>query len=586
MLRPSLALFCALAAVLPADAGAGAPAQDSRFRDHVAGLVETGSLDFEQALLIRFQRIFAPAELPIEFASDGAWPERSATLLIHDYRHLRDGLSSATTQAIDAYLAHSATRSSAFLETPHFRLTYELTGTHAVSPSDVAPANGVPDFVERVGEYLEFSRSRLVDDAGFTAPVPGDDGRYPVTFRSMASFGYTYESGSLTGIVLHCNYTGFPANQDPDGSVLGAAKVTAAHELKHASQFAASGWTEGGWLEADATWAEDFVFDETNDYLRYLDYGSPVSAPENWLAGGQASYEDCLWQHLLTERFGSDVLVEFFERRAVHPTEPVATSFEAVLGPRGWGVADARAELGRWAYFSGANSWQRPVGFQEAASFPTPPLGAHVTTAGETASGNLAGSGSRYVRVGVAGRSGTPWIQFLGTRDAPYSISVVTLDDAAVPTIENLTMVGGFTSSHELAREWESIASLVLLVTNVGDPTTAGDFFVTIDDRNAVGVDALAGDGFDLLPNRPNPFRGATTIAFSVPAAGRVRLAIYDVGGRMVRRLVEGDRLAAGVHERAWDGLDEGGRLAAPGVYYYRLETAELGATRKMLLLR
>ena len=79
---------------------------------------------------------------------------------------------------------------------------------------------------------------------------------------------------------------------EPSGS--GAAKVTIAHELKHASQFTSSAWTEeAGWLEADATWAEDFVFDETDDYLRYLPYGSPVSHPDGWLP---VSYEDCLWQ--------------------------------------------------------------------------------------------------------------------------------------------------------------------------------------------------------------------------------------------------------------------------------------------------
>ena len=48
-----------------------------------------------------------------------------------------------------------------------------------------------------------------------------------------------------TIIVLHNNFINFPSNTDPDGVVLGAAKVTAAHEFQHAIQYATSNWSEG-----------------------------------------------------------------------------------------------------------------------------------------------------------------------------------------------------------------------------------------------------------------------------------------------------------------------------------------------------
>ena len=102
-----------------------------------------------------------------------------------------------------------------------------------------------------------------------------------------------------------------------------------------------------------------------------------------------------------------------------------------------------------------------------------------------------------------------------------------------------------------------------------------------------MGTDILgAGTPFSLEPNRPNPFRASTEISFSLPAERSVRLAVYDVGGRLVQQLVEGDRLGAGRHERRWGGLDQSGRFAAPGVYYYRLEAGEHSATRSLLLLR
>ena len=62
-----------------------------------------------------------------------------------------------------------------------------------------------------------------------------------------------------------------------------------------------------------------------------------------------------------------------------------------------------------------------------------------------------------------------------------------------------------------------------------------------------------------LLPNYPNPFNPRTTIAFSLPEAGRVRLDIYDVAGKLVRALVDAD-VPGGVSRIAWDGTDASGR--------------------------
>jgi hypothetical protein len=68
----------------------------------------------------------------------------------------------------------------------------------------------------------------------------------------------------------------------------------------------------------------------------------------------------------------------------------------------------------------------------------------------------------------------------------------------------------------------------------------------------------------------PNPFNPTTTIRFDLPAAGPVRLSVYDVAGRLVRVLVEGE-IPAGSHEAVWDGRDASGRSAPSGGYLARL---------------
>jgi hypothetical protein len=85
---------------------------------------------------------------------------------------------------------------------------------------------------------------------------------------------------------------------------------------------------------------------------------------------------------------------------------------------------------------------------------------------------------------------------------------------------------------------------------------------------------------FRLAQNAPNPFNPATTIAFEVPrGAGLVTLAIFDVSGRRVRVLEQGE-LEAGRYTRTWQGRDDTGRAVASGVYFYKLSGNGFTQTR------
>jgi hypothetical protein len=103
----------------------------------------------------------------------------------------------------------------------------------------------------------------------------------------------------------------------------------------------------------------------------------------------------------------------------------------------------------------------------------------------------------------------------------------------------------------------------------------------------AVGVDEpppQAAVGF-LGPPAPNPTRGPTTMNFSIPQAGRVRLDVYDVTGRRVCTLVDGER-CAGAEAMVWDGTSESGARLAAGLYFLRLAGPRICETRKVILIR
>ena len=95
----------------------------------------------------------------------------------------------------------------------------------------------------------------------------------------------------------------------------------------------------------------------------------------------------------------------------------------------------------------------------------------------------------------------------------------------------------------------------------------------------AVEPDATP-SGFALEAVTPNPVRGQATVAFRLPAAGVVRVAVYDARGRRVAVLTEGAR-AAGRHAVRFDAE----RLAA-GAYVVRLEAEGATATRRVTVVR
>lgn len=83
-----------------------------------------------------------------------------------------------------------------------------------------------------------------------------------------------------------------------------------------------------------------------------------------------------------------------------------------------------------------------------------------------------------------------------------------------------------------------------------------------------------------LSQNYPNPFNPSTTIRFNLPGATDVRLAVYNIAGRMVRLLVD-ERRDAGIHDVSLNADD-----LTTGLYIYRLETERFQESRKMMIIK
>jgi hypothetical protein len=90
---------------------------------------------------------------------------------------------------------------------------------------------------------------------------------------------------------------------------------------------------------------------------------------------------------------------------------------------------------------------------------------------------------------------------------------------------------------------------------------------------------------YDLSQNFPNPFNPSTSVRYSVGDRARVRIGVYDVGGRLVRTLVD-EVQEPGRRDVLWDGRDDRGRELAAGIYWVRFEAGEHRFAKKAVLLK
>jgi hypothetical protein len=86
-----------------------------------------------------------------------------------------------------------------------------------------------------------------------------------------------------------------------------------------------------------------------------------------------------------------------------------------------------------------------------------------------------------------------------------------------------------------------------------------------------------------LYANYPNPFNPTTTIAFDLPASGKVKLEIFNILGQRVKVLADSE-LPPGHYQYIWNTKTEDGQSLAAGIYFYKLQSGERTIVKKMIL--
>jgi hypothetical protein len=185
--------------------------------------------------------------------------------------------------------------------------------------------------------------------------------------------------------------------------------------------------------------------------------------------------------------------------------------------------------------------------------------------------------GNEQLYVMVAGEwlaSGLPFQIYFNSADINGDLRV----DAADEDLFTSDLFGSYNYRSDF--NWDG-------VVNVSDASLLGSGLGASCGSGATGVNASQMlRQCRLYPSHPNPFNPSATIPFSLPNSRMVSLRIFDISGRLVKTLIRGEMVGAGLHEVVWQGRDDSGRLVATGVYFYRLEADDFSETRRMTLLK
>jgi hypothetical protein len=90
---------------------------------------------------------------------------------------------------------------------------------------------------------------------------------------------------------------------------------------------------------------------------------------------------------------------------------------------------------------------------------------------------------------------------------------------------------------------------------------------------------------YKIHQNYPNPFNPMTTLSYDLPEGGPVRIAIYNMRGKIVKNLLN-DYQDAGPRSIKWDATNDQGKQVSAGMYIYRIEIGDLKQSKKMLFIK
>lgn len=478
-----------------------------------------------------------------------------------------------------------------------FRIHYLTTGPDAIPTYD-RNLNGLSDYLEFVAKSFDRAWEVEIDSLGFNAP-PDSAGAphtvYPVYCKRINAYGITWFGDPLPappGVLRYDSYieintdfsfVTYPAiTNDPIVRDSLAIAVTAAHEFNHALQLGYRLWVSGNnnfvdlwFIESSATYMEEVVADQVNDYYYYLPciYSSTgLNLTQN--NSCDRIYGEVSLPIMLGEVYGKTITRQVWEAIL---NQPALASLSLVLQQKG---SSLTAEMRRWAiwmFFSGQNAVAGQF-YPEAAQYPNPEVIAANPVSLIQNPNQLAYSGAmpplafQFLKIPLAATAGVLALLDPAQHPAFWEASQLYFREPYSKTI-----AAGIPGEVVFTPPAEDLYLAVISGSwNEGNNAPANDYQIVLQGTSELsGSEALVG---------PNPVRAsgenARVLFLNLPREARIE--IFNANGVRVNSILpeSSGQLAY------WDLRSFQNHLVGSGVYIYRIVSPEKSQSGKIMVIR
>ncbi len=548
----------------------------------IMAAAEAGELTQDETALYLTWSIVSPEKLPEAFTT-GTEIERCATPAALEAERLLEHVSPAVAEEVRRGLARpgfSGPPISFISPGDHFRIHYTTQGIDAVTEA----------FANEVALAADLSWQVQCDDMKYHIP-PSDQGmggchRYDIYIKNIPYMGYCTHSGE---------YKPPDSTQNASASHIVISntlnsdhiKVTVAHEFQHAVQFAYD-FAEGVWfMENCAVFMEEMVYPDINDYMSYLGGGdNPIRKPWWDIRSGSSNlywYGGVTWAFFIWQRNEVEAVRLAWEECAAVPGNNALGAIDEMFKHYGMDFEQGFMEYGFWRWFVASNWYDGGMYFAEAAQWPGNPFFFsfhNVTTipfSGDQGVYPPESFGIHWIRVNLANYQ-DGWVNFSfdGRDNMIWKVGAILWNTSGASQCAwyDAEYPSGTASVSVPTTGWDYVIFYPAVLTQSG---LAKNY--TFDITHSLGIAEGNPLPEPMLSVAANPMAPGGTVTFSMPEAGVVRLALFDLSGRKVSTLAQGS-MPGGSHTV---GISDD---LATGTYFLTLSHSNGVETIKVVVAR
>jgi hypothetical protein len=168
--------------------------------------------------------------------------------------------------------------------------------------------------------------------------------------------------------------------------------------------------------------------------------------------------------------------------------------------------------------------------------------------------------------------------------DTTINVVIISMQKQYFPNGNGALAKISFTTEKQNEISYATLANVI--VTN----SKADSLGISINNLNWNNKSVLIADNdgsksFSLGQNFPNPFNPATKITYKLNKPAQVKLSVYDITGREVKRLID-QYQNVGEYNISWNSSDNNGQKMASGMYFARLNVDNESVSRKMVMTK